>query len=261
MKTNLIDTTFVIPIRIDSIIRLENFLLTIENLVSNFDTNIVVIEASSYNNKIVESLISREINYQFIEDKDPIFHRTKYLNIASSQVKTDIIGIWDADVIIDPMQVVEAIMQIRLQKCDVAYPYDGNFMDTSYIIRNRFYINRDVAFLKKNESKMRSLYSSEDRADAVGGAFLVLYEKYKYAGKENESFYGWGPEDGERYNRWQGLGFCVYRSAGCLFHLSHPRDINGGIGLSEFSTKVKAEALNLATNLTKKELEESIKTF
>ena len=43
---------------------------------------------------------------------------------------------------------------------------------------------------------------------------------------ENEDFYGWGLEDGERHYRWLSFGYRIYRSEGCLFHLSHPRDQN-----------------------------------
>jgi predicted glycosyltransferase involved in capsule biosynthesis len=261
MKIDLLDTTFIIPIRINSIIRLENFLLTIENLESNFDTNIIVVESSYYHNKIIESLINKKYMYLFLENKDPVFYRTYYLNKASSLVETNIIGIWDADVILEPIQIINAVEQIRLKKCDVAYPYDGNFLDISSILRNHFYINRDIEFLKKNKAKMNLLYSSEHQADAVGGAFLASTIKYRSAGSENELFYGWGPEDGERYARWEGLGFTIYRSPGCLFHLSHPRDINGGIGISVFSKKFKNKILKSIAESTKQELEEFIMQF
>lgn len=259
MKINLKDTTFVIPIRIDSIIRLENFMLTFDHLESNFDTNILVVEASPYNNKIVESLTGRHVRYQFHEDHDPIFYRTRYLNRASSQVATDIIGIWDADVVIDPGQIVEAVAQIRERKCEVAYPYDGNFLDISYILRSHFYVHRDIEFLKRCQSKMRLLYSSEEIPNAVGGAFLVSTGKYLSAGAENELFYGWGPEDGERYQRWVKLGYTIFRSRGCLFHLSHPRDINGGRKVSDFSRNTKEGLLKLIDDMTKSELHEFIK--
>ena len=59
MKTVLNDVTFVIPIRIDSIIRLENLLLTIDCLLSYFETNIVVIEASNYNNVTDTNIVDR----------------------------------------------------------------------------------------------------------------------------------------------------------------------------------------------------------
>ena len=46
-------------------------------------------------------------------------------------------------------------------------------------------------------------------------------------GMENENFYGWGPEDWERYDRWKNLGYRVRMIDGVLFHLTHPRDMNG----------------------------------
>jgi hypothetical protein len=39
--------------------------------------------------------------------------------------------------------------------------------------------------------------------------------------------YGWGNEDTERYHRFQNLGYKIYRTSGPLYHLSHPRDLNG----------------------------------
>lgn len=87
MKINLSDVTFIIPVRIDSVVRLENLLLTIKNLESNFVTHIEIIEASSYNNGLIKSLLSKDICYRFIEDKDPIFHRTKYINWRKTRLQ------------------------------------------------------------------------------------------------------------------------------------------------------------------------------
>lgn len=49
---------------------------------------------------------------------------------------------------------------------------------------------------------------------------------YKEVGFENEGFYGWGLEDGERYLRWKRFGYTVKRISGPLFHLSHPRGLS-----------------------------------
>lgn len=256
MKLDLTDVTFIIPVRIDSVVRLENLLLTIRNLESNFVTHIEIIEASRYNNGLIKSLISKNICYRFIEDKDPIFHRTKYINIACSKIETSIMGVWDADVIFWPEQIIEAVENIRLEQCDVAYPYDGSFWDTSDILRNYYYTNRNINFLLENTSKMKLLYSSH--RGAVGGAFLASTKKYQEGGMENEDFYGWGPEDGERYSRWKGLNFRIFRSQGCLLHLSHPRDINGGVEVPTFGIMKKREALRVIMNSTKEELKEYI---
>lgn len=60
----------------------------------------------------------------------------------------------------------------------------------------------------------------------VGGGFFAQKESYIEAGMENEKFYGWGREDGERINRWKKLGYRYERINGPLFHLTHERGVN-----------------------------------
>ena len=254
MKFDLRDTTFIIPVRIDSVIRLENLLLTLDNLEANFDTNIVIIEAAGYNNHILKRLISDKIVHRFVEDKDPIFHRTKHLNTIAKEITTAITGIWDADVILEKTQIIEAVLRIREKNCDVAYPYDGRFLDTSHIIRTHYFIHKRINILKNNILKMKLLYSTVASGNSLGGAFLISTERYKQAGFENEVFYGWGIEDAERYRRWMACSYMIYRSEGVLFHLSHPRDLNGKIRSDSYHAKATNE-LNKTMNSTKEELE------
>ncbi|MCD7916218.1 MAG: hypothetical protein LUG96_13795 [Tannerellaceae bacterium] len=201
MKINLKDTTFIIPIRVDSIIRLENLFLSIDSVLNYFETNIIILEAASYNNGLIKFFLKGKGTYNFIEDNDPIFHKTKYLNIMAKKVTTPYIAIWDVDIILDPHQIIDAIQQLREEKCDVAYPYSGTFLDTSDILRKHYLIHQDLDFLKKNSAKMNSLYTVEGVLGAVGGAVFIKTNKYFYAGMENENFYGWGLEDGERHYR------------------------------------------------------------
>lgn len=225
MKIDLKNTTFIIPIRLDSIIRLENLLLTVDCIQNNFDTNIIVLEASPYCNRIISSVL-KNITYYFFEDKDPIFHRTKYINLIAKNVDTEIISVWDADIILEADQILDSVQKLQTDNYDVAYPYNGEFLDTSDILRNYYWLHRNIDFLIKHKAKMFSLYSEKGKG-AVGGAFFVKAKKYIESGMENESFYGWGMEDGERYYRWLELGYSIYRNTKCLFHLSHPRDLNG----------------------------------
>ncbi|MDR0796543.1 MAG: hypothetical protein LBE79_10950 [Tannerella sp.] len=98
------------------------------------------------------------------------------------------------------------------------------FYDTSEILRNHYVVHRDLVYLKANRGKMRLMYNVEDVIGAVGGAILVKTDNYRLSGMENEAFYGWGLEDGERHYRWQCFDFKIYRSPGCIFHLTHTRD-------------------------------------
>lgn len=258
MRIDIKDTTIIIPVRIDSIVRLENLILVINHLKSNFDTNIKVIEACGYNSGLISSLIGEDVFYSFVEDKDPIFHRTKYINMAASEVATNIIGVWDADVIIEPKQIVESVEKLRYNEYDVAMPYDGTFLDTSLVIRSYYCKDKNIEYLKRNQSKMKSMYSQPDNPCSVGGAFLILTEKYRASGFENEDFYGWGPEDIERYNRWLRLNYRIFRNSGCLFHLSHPRTENSGVNVSLASFNKKREILSLMSDYTEKEFEKYV---
>lgn len=226
MKTNLKDTTFIIPVRLDSVIRLENLVLTVDCIQKDFDTNIIVLEAASYSNGIISCLL-KDIDYWFVEDKDPIYHRTKYLNMMAKSVKTDIISLWDTDIILEAEQIWDSVQQLRENNYDVVFPYNGDFLDTSDILRNHYWKHRDIEFLKKHKDKMNSLYTVDGIIGALGGAIFLKTGNYLSCGMDNEDFYGWGLEDGERYYRWLEYDYRIYRSKGCLFHLYHPRDLNG----------------------------------
>ena len=154
MRIDLTDTTFIIPVRIDSMIRLENLLMSVDSIVRYFRTRILILETSSYQNEIIPSLIKDDtVKYTFLVDKDPVFYKTKYLNILAKQVDTPLVCIWDADVILDHLQILDAVKQLRTRTSDVAYPYDGNFLDTSDILREHYWLHRDLDFLKKPSSK------------------------------------------------------------------------------------------------------------
>ncbi len=216
------DITFIIPVRIDTIERLENLMCSIENLHTHFISNIFVLEASAYNNHIIESLTGDKIQYTFIEDHNPIFYRTRYLNIMITNSKTPYIAIWDADVIVPYTQIYNALLALRSNKYQVAFPFNGSFFETTELIRNIFLKNRDLKILTNNTNKMLLPYGSS----ANGGAIFIKKDAYVEAGLENENFYGWAPEDVERKERLEKLVGRVFRSQGPLFHLTHPRNLN-----------------------------------
>jgi predicted glycosyltransferase involved in capsule biosynthesis len=238
-KTDLTDVTFMIPVRMDAVVRLENLLMAIESLLCCFDCKIYVLEASSFNNGFIEKLIDKDVKYTFVEDKDPVFYRTRYLNIMARTVDTDILAIWDADVIIPAGQIVEAVNKIRAMETDFCFPYDGRFLDTSRIIREYFFQKRNIDILTDNASKMKLIYGDK----SPGGAVLGRTKDYRKAGMENENFYGWGPEDYERVARWKGLGYRIDRVQGQLFHLTHSRGINSTYRSPEQAVNTSSELL------------------
>ena len=253
-KIDLQDMTFLIPIRLDSMVRLENMLSSIEYLITHFNTHILVLEASSYCNFILRRILPPCVCYEFIEDKDPIFYRTHYLNHMAKSVDTKYLAIWDADIIIHSSQIHDSIEKLRSQHYDIAFPYNGIFYDSTSIIREVFMQNKDINVLFENRNKMLLPYGIH----TTGGAIFVNREKYIKAGMENEVFYGWSAEDIERFERWKILNYRIYRANGPLFHLSHPRDHNGKYN-SNLQKRLTLEALNKVRKSTLQELLNSIK--
>ena len=221
-KINLTDVSFLILVRIESIERLENLMASIDFLIKYFDTNITVWECSSFNNKILSKLLNKKICYRFIKDNDTILYRTRYLNQMVMDSNTPILSIWDSDVISPTHQIVETVELLRKHEADFVYPYSRLFLDTSDIIRKMFLESRKIQVLQKSKDKMKILYPP----NPVGGAFFCNRSKYIESGIENERFYGWGIEDGERFARFNALNCKVRRIEGPLFHLSHPRGLN-----------------------------------
>jgi len=223
MRHELKDLTILIPVRIESIIRLENLQAVIKYLTKYFDVNIYVLEASVYNNGILKSILPQQIKYKYIKDLDPVFYRTKYINMMASCVQTKYLAIWDADVVFPINQVLEALELLRSGIYSFSFPYDGRFLDTSQIIREIFIEYEDIELLQSLHNYMTLPYGNNMK----GGAFFANTEKYRESGLENLRFYGWGPEDWERHERWLNFGHTMKSVKGVLFHLSHPRDMNG----------------------------------
>lgn len=221
-KFNIPDLTVLMSVRLDSIDRLENILAVTKYIVSNFEIKIHVLECAHTNNGILKRLLDRKIEYFFFESNDPILYRTRLINRMIENVKTHYISNWDSDAIVPIGQFIEAIKLLQNNEASFVYPYERLCLDTTYILRGLFFDERKSLVLEENKNKMREIYMP----DPVGGIFLANLEKYKESGCENEDFYGWGMEDGERYYRWINLGYKVKRVTGPLFHLSHIRGIN-----------------------------------
>jgi predicted glycosyltransferase involved in capsule biosynthesis len=256
MKTDLTDITFLILVRLDSIQRLENILCVTEQLCRHFNTNVIVREADNHNNGMLKSLLSRKVRYEFIEDKDPVLYKTKHFNQMVRQVKTAYLAIWDADIVVDKRAIVDCADKLRKNEADVTYPYNGICFDVPDIVKNAFLKKEDVRFLFRHKNKMERLYPHP----LVGGAVMMNIEKYLQAGAENEKHYGWGNDDFDRYYRFVGLGYKIYRVNTSLFHLSHPRGDNSQFR-SPVSNKISSAVRFRMESSSKLELQNDIKNL
>lgn len=249
------DTTFVIPIRVDSAERERNLDLLLSYLTSITDAYILIIEADKQPKYRLKASYPN-VYYHFVKDIDPVFHRTKYLNELLRMAQTAIVGIWDTDVILPKEQIMEAIEAIRSGRAVMSFPFDGRFCMLSATKTDLFLQEQSISILQKEVRGSSMPYGEH----SVGGAFLVNKELYLAAGGENEYFYGWGPEDAERVKRMEILNLPIYRSEGCLFHLFHPRKANSFYTNTDLEIRNRKELLKVCS-MTKQELHQYIQTW
>ncbi len=255
-KIDLKDLSFLIPIRIDSIDRLENLEIVLDFIISNFATNIHILEAAPLNNKYLSKLFPEIDRITFIEDHNPVFYRTKYINKLVSESTTTFVAVWDADVLVAKNQIVKSMQLLREKEADFVLPYEKNLLDTSKIIRDLYYQERNINMLKNNSAKMKKMYPPV----AVGGGFMANRNSYIESGIENLNFYGWGLEDGERVCRWKILEYNMKRIPGDMYHLTHQRGIN-----SMYQSKYQMHSRNLEywkiASMTKEELQKHVESW
>jgi len=254
MSVDLTDITFLILVRLDCVQRLENVLIVTERLKYYFNTHIKVREADNYNNGVLKNLLNKKISYEFVEDKDPVLYKTRHFNQMIKSISTSYIAIWDTDIVPDKKAVLQCMQRLRNNEKDVCYPYNGICYDIPEPIKILYFKKRDIRILSRHINKMDRLYPHL----LVGGAVIVNKEKYLMAGGENEKYYGWGNDDFDRYFRYCGLGYNIYRANNPLFHLSHPRGNNSQYD-SILSNKISSDILCRTKNLTTAELKEDIK--
>lgn len=208
-KIDLSDVTFTIPVKYDHEDRAQNLRLCVEFL-EKFNTNIIIGEQGGPH--FTETFKHKHIHFPYNK-----FHRTKMLNEMALISETDIIANWDADVICNPMQLVETVRMLRDQ-WDMVYPYDGRFGR----------VNRKKWYTKLRDSKDTEIFKSEifsgtkpHDALSVGGAVLFKKNSFIQGGMENENFISYAPEDQERYYRFNKLGYKVARVKGVIYHIDH----------------------------------------
>lgn len=248
------ELTIVIPVRIDSKERKENLDVVLFSLLNTTNAFIIILEADTEQRYYCNEINNR-LNYLFVQDNNPIFHRTHYLNNLLNLSKTNIVGVWDTDVILDGSQINEAVKAIK-NGITFCYPYDGRFLFLGIEQSNK--IRKDVlTFLHdKPCSELETLCIGRPSA---GGAFVVNKQRYLKDGGENENFYGWGPEDAERLKRMEILNEPIKRIQGFLFHMYHPRGINSTCGLERDKNNIQ-ELIKIC-QMRKDQLQEYINTW
>lgn len=219
------DLTIVIPVRIDTKERLRNLEFLLSDLQKYYGLKVIVLEAD-----IVPRLGDYEgVRRVFIGDTNPLFHRTRYINILTKLTDAKHLGIWDSDVIVPVEQFDSALETLRSGTAYMVYPYDGRFYNVYGEAMQNFLDSKDESVLLDNHDKHYLVFGHH----SCGGAFMVNREAYITASGENEHFTAWGAEDLERFKRWEIRGYNVARTDGAIYHLYHPIGTNSRYNSSD----------------------------
>ncbi len=242
-RTDLADFTFLMPLRIDSEKRRENAETSISFILRHFDTTFIVMEGDE-SKKYNPDFQTGNLLYEFIDDNNVFFHKTKYINRLIESASTRFIVVWDTDVIAHPDQVLESVMVLRKEEAIMSIPYDGRVYVCDNSLSDLFRSIPNAEILLKLAPCLPLMYGY----CSTGGAFLADRNKYLEAGGENENFLGWGPEDFERVKRMEILHQTVHFAKGPLFHLWHPRGRTSWYADKETEIRNRRELIKTCRN-------------
>ena len=225
--------SIIIPVRIDHIDRYINTELTINYLTSHFNYKIIVIENSSEFQVPLMNISHEKITYIQQYSKDKLFPRMKMINDGLDLVETVITMIYDADILLPLKTFGEIENHILNKNYHIVQPF-SNPPGCIYIHQK----NKNIDPKKDIDAY---LFKKNDKTGFAGKGFVVCVntDTYKSIGGENEDFLAYGPEDNERYFRFNALGYNSGVIDGKVFHLEHFRGENSSSSNPHFHNNHK----------------------
>tara|TARA_B100000131_G_scaffold312495_1_gene346665 strand:+ start:151 stop:987 length:837 start_codon:yes stop_codon:yes gene_type:complete len=265
MKKDLRDTTFVIPIRIESEDRLRNVITICCFLLENFNTRIILKEVDS--TSIFEERALPQIKryldnnvddlthiFEKIDPDDPIFYRMRYINQMLSMVDTKVVANYDCDVLLPISTYLKSEKAIVEDGFDAIYPYAFGDENNGLQFCRQVWADDDVVSSFLSEDCNFSILDSKSTTAKAQYGHVQFFNKSSYidAGMENENFRSWGPEDQERYYRFEKLGYKIGRVNDYVYHIEHSRGQD-----SDYANPYHGDNVNLFNylkSLTQQEL-------
>lgn len=220
MKIDLSNSTFIIPLKIDSEDRIDNLQITTNYILNNFKTNLMILEADT--EPKAKNLIDKSIDYIFYEtkEKDGPFHRTKFLNIMLNKAKTKCVINYDIDAILPLPAYKFAYDLILNNEADLVYPFEYGKMQHEINNQGKIKFQKDFSL----EGLTDSDFSIKNHLSEVGHCQFFDRQVYIDNGMENEYFISYGPEDKERFERFLKFKKKIHFIKGSpVYHLQHYR--------------------------------------
>ena len=252
MKTDLKNTTFIVPLRIDTGDRLRNVILSTAYLLHHFDTTVMIKEVDSEHRfeefalPIIKRLVNTDNLIHIFQDDyrdEDSFHRTKVLNDMVIESTTDIVVNYDTDLILPVSSYTQAV-EMLCGEYDVVYPYRfGNHAERKVNMPFTIATQEDMDGFENIEWVLKFIqsgyscnpldehffYYQSPSGEGWGEYGMVQFfdrDVYIDGYLENEGFIAYAPEDVERHHRWKTLGYNIGRVDDHGYHLEHERTQN-----------------------------------
>ena len=104
------NTTFIVPLRIETTDRLRNVIVSTCYLLDNTDAKVIIKEVDTASTFAATALPqikecvgeekAQRLHTVFEQSKDPIFHRTRILNDMTMMSKTPVVVNYDCDILL-----------------------------------------------------------------------------------------------------------------------------------------------------------------
>lgn len=212
-----LDFTAVMPVRLDSLDRLENLLEVTRYLHERLCVPQILVVENDHQPKLVAHLSDRPyIRYLFVQSDDRPWNKSRVINTALPWVTTRAMAIWDTDAVVSLGQLRMSVRGIVDEGRAAAIPFESMYhVPRKYIQQVR-------------EGRLDYNRAVEDQIFQIkrGGGqacFVVNTALFRHARGANELFWGWGGEDDEMLIRMHKLFGGITQARGPLIHIAHQR--------------------------------------
>lgn len=226
---NLPDVAIFMAVRYESKDREENVESVLDYILKNFNAPVYVIEADKERSANFAWLSTTKyantnVNYTYKKDDLPYFCRTNYLQTLLTTIEKPIVVFWDADMVIEPKQLLESIEHIRSKQAVMSIPFGWEKLH--YTRKSFNLLFRDTLDFNLVSTVSDGNFIYKD-ARVLGGVAVLAREEYLKCGGENPNIIGYGPDDCDRVNRVTIItGKDVLRTNGPGIHLFHERTLD-----------------------------------
>lgn len=233
---NLENTTFIIPLFIESKDRYNNAKTVLGYINKHFKTNVIIHELIKDFTKLdfLDGLSNLSIRHLKEIITDDVYHRTRQLNEMLKIVKTPVVCNYDIDVLLPIESYIISQYLLNNSIFDVVYPY--GFGKYQYQVDKNF--DRKKFNKNFNISLIEDEFLYNERSE-YGHCMFFRTEKYKSIGGENEEFISYGPEDIERYERCLRFNLKLHRIKSFVYHLEHSRTKFSNTGHNNYQNNAK----------------------